>query len=70
MTEEKLHIEVPIPKDWSGIQAKIVWQFLDAVMDAIWEVHSDQIQEAIQFEESVLMNASRNIPSKTDDYPF
>jgi len=70
MTEEKLHIEVPIPKDWSGIQAKIVWQFLESIMDAIWEVHSDQIQEAIEFEESVLMNASRRIPTQTGDFPF
>ena len=70
MTDDKLHIEVPIPKDWSGIQAKIVWQFLDTTMDAIWEVHSEQIQEAIQFEESVQMIASRSNHIKTDDYPF
>jgi len=67
---EKLHIEVPIPKDWTGIQAKIVWQFLESLMDAIWEVHSDQIQEVIELEESVRRSASQNNPEKSDDYPF
>jgi hypothetical protein len=67
---ENLHIEVTIPKDWTGIQAKIVWQFLESLMDAIWDVHGDQIQESIQFEESVLQNASQIHPGKTDDFPF
>lgn len=67
---EKLHIEVPIPKHWTGIQAKIVWQFLESLMDAIWEVHSDQIQEVIELEESVQRSAPRINSEKSDDYPF
>lgn len=72
MTEEKLHIELSIPKEWNGNQAKTVFEFLEAVMGAIWDVHGDEIEEAINEEENRLLAAARGQPIKQypDDFPF
>ena len=73
MTQEKLHIEVPIPKDWTGNQAKTVWEFLENIMEAIWDAHGDEIDEAIETEEHRLLAAARGETLKEyqdDDFPF
>jgi hypothetical protein len=73
MTPEKLHIELAIPKDWTGKQAKTVWEFLESIMDAIFEVHGDDIDEAIEVEQRRLLAAARGQPLKKqhdDDFPF
>ena len=73
MTPEKLHIELAIPKDWTGKQAKTVWQFLENIMEAIWDVHGDEIDEAIEAEERRLLAAARGQPLEKlqdDDFPF
>jgi hypothetical protein len=72
MTAQKLHIEVVIPKDWNGKQAKTVYEFLEAIMGAIWDVHGDEIEEAINEEENRLLAAARgqSIEPYTDDFPF
>ena len=69
--KEKLHIEVTIPKDWTGKQAKTVWEFLESIMDAIWDVHGDDIDEAIEQEERTILAAARGQPiNPPDDFPF
>jgi hypothetical protein len=73
MTTEKLHIELAIPKDWNGKQAKTVWKFLENIMEAIWDVHGDEIDEAIEAEERRLLAAARGETLKKyqdDDFPF
>ena len=73
MTPEKLHIEVAIPKDWTANQAKTVWEFLEIIMDAVFEVHGDEIEKAIETEERRLLDAARGQPlkrSQNDDFPF
>ena len=68
--KEKLHIEVAIPKDWTGKQAKTVWEFLESFMEAIWDVHGEEIDEAIEDEERMLLTAARGQPVPSDDFPF
>ena len=73
MTPQKLHIEVPIPKDWTGEQAKTVWEFLERSMEAIFEVPGDEIENDIETEERQLLAAARGQPFKKDpidDFPF
>ena len=72
MTAEKLHIELSIPKDWNGTQAKSVFEFLESIMDAIWEAHGDEIEKAVNAEENRLLAAARRQPVKPfpDDFPF
>ena len=72
MTAQKLHIEVVIPKDWNRKQAKTVHEFLESIMEAIWDVHGDEIEEAINEEENRLLAAARGQPIKPypDDFPF
>lgn len=73
MTPQKLHIEVPIPKDWTGEQAKTVWEFMEAIMEAIFEVHGDEIENAIETEQRRFLAAARGEPLKQyqdDDFPF
>ncbi|MCP4599718.1 MAG: hypothetical protein GY847_04125 [Proteobacteria bacterium] len=69
--KEKLHIELTVPKYWTGKQAKTVWEFLESIMEAIWEVHGDEIDEAIEEEQAYLLAAARGeLPEPSDDYPF
>jgi ABC-type uncharacterized transport system YnjBCD substrate-binding protein len=70
--KEKLHIELTVPKDWTAKQAKTVWEFLESLMDAIWQVHGDDIDELIDKEEHYLLAAARGELSEeaTDDFPF
>lgn len=73
MTVEKLHIEVPIPKDWTGKQAKIVWEFLESIMKSVFEVHGDEIDEAAELEQQRFLAAAREQSLELkpeDDYPF
>ena len=69
--KEKLHIELTVPKYWTGKQAQAVSEFLESIMTAIWEVHGDEIDEATEAEEREwLIAAGGELPKKNDDYPF
>ena len=70
--KEKLHIELTVPKEWNGKQAKIVWEFLSDILEAIWEVHGDVIDEAIEEEQRYYLAAARGelTEEEADDYPF
>ena len=53
--------KVTIPKDWNADQAKLVLEFLDDIIAAIWHVH----------EEAVLEKPSEsNAPTPNSDFPF
>ncbi len=68
---EKLHIELTVPKEWTGKQAKIVWEFYDSIMEAIWEVHGDEIIEACEEEQKCFSDCTNSkLSKKIDDYPF
>ncbi len=67
---EKPHNEVAIPEEWSGEQAKTVWEFLETVMEAIWDVHGNKIENAVESEERLLLDAARGEPTTPDDCPF
>ena len=69
--KEKLHVELTVPKDWTGKQAKTVWEFLEFIMESIWDVHGEEIDEAVEDEERLLLAAARNKPViPSDDFPF
>ena len=72
--KEKLHIELTVPKEWTGREAKAVWEFLESIMEAIGEVHADEIDEAIEAEQRYLLAAARGELSQEEiddaDYPF
>ncbi len=70
MTTHKPRTSIDIPIDWTGEQAKIVWEFLvEEIGTAIWNVYGNRIDEAIQREETRLELAARGELSD-DDYPF
>lgn len=68
--KDKLHIELIIPKDWTGKQAQTVWEFLESVMESIWDIHGEEIDKAIEKEEQMLRAAARGRPVTPDDFPF
>jgi len=69
--KEKLHIELSIPKEWTGKQAKTFWVFLESIMEAIWEVHGDEINEVFREERTDFLAATRDeLPEIFDDIPF
>lgn len=45
--------KIQIPTDWTGEQAKIVWEFLEEIGTAIWDVYGERIDEATENEESL-----------------
>ncbi len=66
--KDKIHI----PTDWTGEQAKIVWEFLvEEIGRAIWDVYDQKLTEAIEKEETLLERAARGEDEfANDDYPF
>ena len=69
--KEKLHIELTIPKDWNGKQAKVVWEFLSDILEAVWDVHGNEIDDVIEDEQRYILAAARGeLKDPTDDYPF
>jgi hypothetical protein len=63
--------KIDIPKEWTGDQAKAVWEFLvEEIGSAIWNVHEKSILEAMEREETMLERAARGELTDDDDYPF
>jgi len=66
--------KITIPKNWTGDEAKIVWEFLENIIVAIWNVHFNALDEAIKRENALLERTPggddihRRITD--DDYPF
>jgi uncharacterized protein YktA (UPF0223 family) len=55
---------VPIPRNWTGEQAKAVLDFLDEIASAIWDVHEKALFEEIEKEKVIW---ERN-PLEDDDH--
>ncbi len=69
-TKYKPKTTVEIPTNWSGAQAKIIWEFLvEEIAEAIYNRHGDQIERIIEKEEYILERAARG-ELTDDDYPF
>lgn len=71
--KEKLLIEIPIPMDWTGDQAKAVWEFFGTLAAAVWDTHEEEIIEV--FEDEILeaemkQKCKINYPKSKDDIPF
>ena len=65
----KPRTKVEIPTDWTGEQAKIIFEFLtEEIAEAIYNVHGERIERAVEKEETLLEKAARG--QLTDDYPF
>lgn len=68
---EKLHIELTIPKSWNGQQAYAVAEFLESIITAIWDVHGDGIIALIDAKRNEPQNLKQiQTPTTTEDYPF
>ena len=66
----KPRTKVEIPTDWTGEQAKIIWEFLvDEIAEAIYNRYGRQIERVIEKEETLLERAARGELTE-DDYPF
>ncbi len=66
----KPRIEVEIPTDWTGEQAKTIWEFLtEEIAGAIYNVYGDRIEQAVEKKENLLERAARSELTE-DDYPF
>jgi hypothetical protein len=48
-----------VPPDWTGEQALAVVDFLDEINTAIWEMYDDEIIDAMQKKDSLLIRAAR-----------
>jgi hypothetical protein len=64
--KDKIHI----PKDWTGEQAKAVWEFLEEICTAIWDVHDLKLLDAFQKEESLLERSASADDRLIDDDHF
>ena len=66
--------KVYIPTEWTGEQAMAVWELLDEIGSAIWDVHEKAILKAMHIENSMLERAARgdddHEPINEDDLPF
>ena len=65
--------KIYIPTEWTGEQAKAVWELLDDITSAIWDVHEKGILKAMHIENSMLERAARgehHEPFDEDDIPF
>ena len=66
--------KVYIPTEWTGEQAMAVWELLDEIGSAIWDVHEKAILKAMHIENSMLERAARgddgHDPVNDDDFPF
>jgi|GEM_PF-3276396 len=66
----KPRTSVEIPTDWTGEQAKIIWEFLvEEIAEAIYNLYGHRIERVIEKEETLLERAARAEPTD-DDYPF
>jgi hypothetical protein len=52
--------KIQIPPDWNGDQAKALWEFLEEIATAIWEIHEDAILKAFDKENAFLEQAARD----------
>jgi len=60
-----------IPPDWTGEQAKAVWELLDEISTAVWDAHEEKILDAMNREETRLERAARgDDPPDDSDFPF
>jgi hypothetical protein len=66
MTQNE-HPTLTIPKEWNGKQAKTVWEFLESIMDSIWDVHGSEIERAIKEEEQEWLRAARGETKNPSD---
>ena len=68
--ERKTSYILSVPKEWNGKQAKAVWVFLGSIMEAIWDVHGEEIVDAAEDEQQKrLLVPSDELP-EYDDFPF
>ena len=63
-----------IPNDWTTDQAKAVWEFLEDIISAIWDVHFHALNEAMKKERALLDGGPTSddiadIPDE-EDLPF
>jgi hypothetical protein len=66
----KPRTKVEIPTDWTGKQAKIIWEFLvEEIAEAIYNLYGEQIERVVEKEETLLERAARG-ELTDDDYPF
>jgi len=69
--KEKLLIELAIPMDWTGTQAKAVLEFLRTLEASVFEAHETEILEAIENEHLEEIKKNREINyAQLDDIPF
>ena len=65
----KPRTKVEIPTDWTGEQAKSVWEFIvEEIGEAIYNLYGERIERVIEKEETLLEQAARG--ELSDDYPF
>lgn len=65
----KPRTNIDIPTNWTGEQAKIIWEFLsEEICGAIYNVYGKRIEREIEKEEFLLELAARD--ELDDDYPF
>lgn len=64
---------VCIPTEWTGDQAKTVWEFLEEIGSAIWDVHEEEMLKAVERENAMLLRAARGDDPDSieqEDLPF
>jgi hypothetical protein len=59
--------KIYIPEAWTGEQALAVWEFLEEIGSAIWDVHEKGILKAMNIKESMLIRAARGDDDFDDD---
>ena len=65
--------KVYIPTEWTGKQALAIWEFLEEIATAIWEVHETGILKALHIENSMLEppdHGDDHDCMEEDDIPF
>ncbi len=70
--KEKLNIELTVPMDWTGREAHTVWEFLESIMNAVSEVHGDEIEQVTDSDSRRTTAREELSPKEIDDsdYPF
>ena len=60
--------KVTIPPEWTGDQAKAVWEFLEELSAQIWQLHEEGILQAAQKRNSTTHEIHE--PTEDANLPF
>jgi hypothetical protein len=72
----KLNDKIQIPTHWSAEQAQTVWEFLQEICSAIWDVHDQNLVDLYLKEQAILDRSAptdddpQNHNFEDDDIPF